>query len=149
MLETNIDNMNSEIYGYLYEKLLNIGVLDIFVTPIYMKKNRAASMISVLVAVENEKKALDIIFNETTTLGIRKRMIQRYELERWIKDVKTEFGNIAVKFAKTPSGKIKYHPEYEEVKCVAERMAVSFQTVFNSCLKAAENYLNKDNILKE
>ena len=51
MLETNIDNMNSEIYGYLYEKLLNIGVLDIFVTPIYMKKNRAASMISVLLSI--------------------------------------------------------------------------------------------------
>lgn len=135
MLETNIDNMNGELYSYLYEKLLEAGALDVFTTPIFMKKNRSANMLSVLTEEKNETKIKNIIFEESTTLGIRRSRIERDELERKFKKVETIYGSILIKAAVTPSGREKIHPEYEDVKKAADENGVSFMEVFNEAVK--------------
>lgn len=135
MLETNIDNMNGELYSYLYEKLLEAGALDVFTTPIFMKKNRSANMLSVLTEEKNETKIKNIIFEESTTLGIRRSRIERDELERKFKKVETIYGSIIIKAAVTPSGREKIHPEYEDVKKAADENGVSFMEVFNEAVK--------------
>ena len=135
MLETNIDNMNGELYSYLYEKLLEAGALDVFTTPIFMKKNRSANMLSVLTEEKNETKIKNIIFEESTTLGIRRSRIERDELERKFKKVETIYGSIIIKAAVTPSGREKVHPEYEDVKKAADENGVSFMEVFNEAVK--------------
>lgn len=135
MLETNIDNMNGELYSYLYEKLLEAGALDVFTTPIFMKKNRSANMLSVLTEERNEAKVRDIVFEESTTLGIRRTSVERYELERKFEKVETIYGSITIKAAVAPSGREKVHPEYEDVKKAAEENGVSFMEVFNEAVK--------------
>ncbi len=139
MLETNIDNMNGEIYSYLYEKLFAEGALDVYTTPIFMKKNRAANMLSVLLEEKNEEAVKNIIFEESSTLGIRRSKVERYELERKFEKVETKFGSVTIKAAVTPNGVEKVHPEFEEVKKAAVENGVPFTEVFN---EAVRKYLN-------
>jgi TIGR00299 family protein len=120
ILETNIDNMNPEIYSYLFPKLLDNKALDVFVTPILMKKNRPANMLSVLCG-ENEAAQLEeIIFLETSTLGIRKYRVEREELQRRFEKVETPYGLVTVKFAYRNDKLLKFAPEYEDCRRIAE-----------------------------
>jgi len=131
--------MNGEIYSYLYEKLFAEGALDVYTTPIFMKKNRAANMLSVLVEEKNEEAVKNIIFEESSTLGIRRSKVERYELERKFEKVETKFGSVTIKAAVTPNGVEKVHPEFEEVKKAAIENGVTFTEVFNEAVRV---YLN-------
>jgi uncharacterized protein (TIGR00299 family) protein len=142
MLETNIDNMNPEIYSYLFPKLLENGALDVFTTPIVMKKNRPANILSVLCKEDNAELMEAIIFTETTTLGIRKYKVEREELKREFKKVTTKYGEITVKFAFRQGKLLKFAPEYEECKVIAERTNTSLIQVLDSVRAEVENFRN-------
>lgn len=138
VLETNIDNMNPEVLGYVMEKLLENRALDVFHTPIYMKKNRPAVMLSVLSAVEDEERLVDILLRETTTLGIRRTVATRHCMDRRFVTIATDWGQVRVKVASF--GDItKVAPEYEDCAEIARRAGVPLQRVYEVArVKAAE-----------
>ena len=121
LLETNIDDLSPQIYQHLMEDLFKQGALDVYFTPIQMKKNRPAVMLSVLTYPENEAGMLDTIFAETTTLGIRRREMERYTLSRQEIKIKTVYGLITGKRATLYDGSHKFIPEYEECKKIAQK----------------------------
>jgi len=130
VLETNIDDMSSEILGYTMECLLENGALDVYYTPIYMKKNRPAVMLTVLTDRQREEKMADIIFRETSTLGIRKTCMKRYCMDREIRKISTEYGDVRVKVAL--KGEIqKFAPEYEDCKEIARRTGMTLSSVYD------------------
>ncbi len=119
LLETNIDDMSPQIFGYLMDKLLAARAVDVWFTPIQMKKNRPAVMLSVLAPVSFEAQLTDIIMRETTTLGIRSRRVSRQIAQREIIEFKSSLGLVHVKI-KRVSGKIQnVSPEYEDCRNIA------------------------------
>jgi pyridinium-3,5-bisthiocarboxylic acid mononucleotide nickel chelatase len=130
ILETNIDNMSPEIMGYVTDKLFSNGALDVFTTPIYMKKNRPAFMLTVLTTKELEEKLTDIIFRETTTLGIRRTLSSRYCMNREVVKIDLGFGEVQVKVASRGDIK-KYAPEYEDCKNLSEKTGMSLKSVYD------------------
>lgn len=130
ILETNIDDMSSEILGYTMERLLEKGALDVFYTPIYMKKNRPAVMLTVLCRKEKEKELTEILFRETTTLGIRKSVSSRYCMDRETMRVKTRCGDIRVKIASS-EGIRKISPEYEDCRAIALNTGLPLKEVYD------------------
>lgn len=134
LLETNIDDMNGEALGYTMELLFETGALDVFYTPIFMKNNRPAVMLTVIARIQDEEKLADMILRETTTLGIRRSTFKRYCMNREIIKVLTEFGDIRVKVA-SRNGFIKYAPEYEDCRNIARKTGKTFVEVYNAVLK--------------
>ena len=131
MLETNIDNMNPEIYSHLFPTLLDNKALDVFVTPIVMKKNRPAHKLSILCREEDAGQLEEIVFRETPTLGIRKYPVEREELERRFEKVETRFGEITVKLAYRNGTLLKFSPEYEECREAAEQTGIPLFQIYN------------------
>ncbi len=136
-LETNIDDMNPEMIGYVIEKLLQDGALDVYTTPIYMKKNRPAVKLSVLTDLQNEARIKNILFTETTSLGIRRTIKERFSMKRRIVAVETPFGPIRIKVADMDLLK-KTAPEYEDCKRAAQIHGVPLQTVYAAAQDAAK-----------
>jgi uncharacterized protein (DUF111 family) len=129
VLETNIDDMDSRIYEYVMERLLKEGALDVYLTQIVMKKGRPGVRLTVL-SSEKERSGLEeIIFRETTTLGIRRYRAQRSVLERGIRKVQTEFGPIRVKEARLGGKTLRAEPEYEDCKKAAKKSGVPLREV--------------------
>ena len=142
MLETNIDNMNPEIYSYLFPKLLDNKALDVFVTPIIMKKNRPANILSVLCNEETVEQLEEILFTETSTLGIRKYKVEREELQREFKNVTTRYGMITVKYAFRNGKFLKFTPEYEDCRLIAEKTNIPLIQIINEIRAEIENTKN-------
>jgi uncharacterized protein (TIGR00299 family) protein len=132
IIETNIDDMNPEIYGYIEEKLFEAGALDVFKTPIVMKKGRPGVKLSVLVDEKNEKALLDIIFEETTSIGVRKYEVEKIMLDREFSKVKTEYGDITVKKSYYKGKLVKYKPEYEECKIIAKEKDIAIDKIYKA-----------------
>ena len=129
ILETNIDNMSPEILGYTMEKLLDLGALDVYYTPIYMKKSRPSVMLTVLSRCEDEKKFSQVIFSETSTLGIRVTKSARYCMNREFVKVNTRYGDVRVKIARI--GDIhKFAPEYEDCKSIAQKTGLPITKIY-------------------
>ncbi|MFZ5966911.1 MAG: nickel pincer cofactor biosynthesis protein LarC [Bacillota bacterium] len=140
MLETNIDDMNPEIYGYIMEKAFEKGALDVFYTPIVMKKNRPAVKLSVLCEEQCADALEKMLFRETTTFGIRKYQVDRSTLERKIIKIKTKYGVVSIKLGLI-DGKIgKYAPEYEDCKEVALGFGIPLQKVYEDVMMAVKKY---------
>ncbi|MDF2882973.1 MAG: hypothetical protein K0R54_3530 [Clostridiaceae bacterium] len=135
ILETNIDDMNPELYGYVEEKLFEAGAMDVFKTPIYMKKGRPGIKLSVLVGEKNEKAVLDIIFEETTSLGVRKYSVDKIMLKRDFSKVTTEYGDITVKKSYYKGKLVKYKPEYEECKAIAKEKNIPIDSIYKAVYK--------------
>ncbi len=134
LFETNIDDMSSEIYSYLFEMFFSIGVLDVYTTNIGMKKNRPGICLSVLANKEIEFQVEEIIFRETSTFGIRKQIVSRVSLQRRLKKIQTAYGEVGLKVGYYKGEIIKITPEYEDVKSVANRHCVPFFEVYNETL---------------
>jgi uncharacterized protein (TIGR00299 family) protein len=116
LIETNIDDMNPEFYDYIMDQLFSQGALDVFLTPIQMKKNRPAHMLSIIVYEQNLKETLEVLFSESTTLGVRLREIKRLRLSQQNFIAETKYGKIRVKVGMF-KGEIKnIAPEYEDCK---------------------------------
>lgn len=113
-LESNIDDCTGEALGYVMQRLLDAGARDVHYMPVFMKKNRPAYQLNVVCSEEDIEKLEEIIFMETTTIGIRRQKMERSVLKREIKEVKTSLGTAKVKICSLPSGK-RIYPEYESV----------------------------------
>lgn len=139
LLETNIDDNSAEVNGYVMEKLFAAGALDVFFTPIQMKKNRPSSQISVLCKSTGLATMENILFLETNTLGVRRQMIERSCLTRVIDRVDTPYGRIRVKVAHLPDGTIKRAPEFEDCKKAAQTHNIPLREVYNAALNHKGN----------
>ena len=126
--------MPGEVFGYAMEILLDAGALDVFYTPIYMKKNRPAVKLSVICKEEHIDKLQQVIFKETTTIGIRMYKTNRVCMDRKWLTVSTKYDTIRVKKAEY-NNIIKYSPEYEDCKLRAEQYKVPVQAVYQEALK--------------
>ena len=138
LLETNIDDMNPQFYDYVMEVLFQKGAKDVFLTPIHMKKNRPGVILSVISPLNKKDELLDVLFAETTTLGIRiSEIIKRQKLERKIETVDTQFGKVNVKISFT-GGKIRdIVPEYEECKKIAQKYQLPIKQVYEEVKREA------------
>ena len=142
LLEANIDDMNPQIYGYLYDKLLESGALDVWTTPIYMKKNRPANMLTVLVDENHEEVCTKIIFEETTTIGLRVINVdRRIEAVRRMSRVETEYGEVRCKVSAYDGKIILITPEYEDCRRLAENKKVPFKAVWQEAVSKQHDRL--------
>lgn len=118
--------MSSEVYPYVIDKLLSFGAQDVYLTPIVMKKGRPAIKLSVLHTEEREKDIIDILFNETTTIGLRKYKVEKNILDRDIKSISTSYGEIKIKACYKEGDMIKYKPEFEDIRRIALEKNIPF-----------------------
>ncbi len=136
VLETNIDDMNPEFYDHIMERLFEAGALDVFLTPVQMKKNRPGTLLSVLAPADMADSLLDILLQESTTLGVRVSERERFCLPRFSQTVKTRFGDIRVKVAHRGSLVVKVLPEYEDCKRIARETGVAISQVYGEAQKS-------------
>ena len=146
VIETNIDNMSGEILGYVMDKLFEAGAVDVHFTAVQMKKGRPGTIISAIVSELNLSSVELVLFNQTTTFGIRKYKVVRSILNREFKEIDSRFGKIKVKIGKF-NGNIKsFSPEYEDCKRIAEETGIPLKEVYNIISKDSEkncDFLNK------
>ncbi len=136
-LETNIDDMNPQIYDHLMERLFHAGALDVTLTPLQMKKNRPGTCLRVLGPVGRTDGLLRIVFEETTTLGIREHILQRYVLPREGISVETEYGTLRAKVARRPDGRLTIVPEYDDCARAARDRQLPLSTIMDAVRRAA------------
>lgn len=129
VMETNVDDCSGEILGYTSEKLFKNGALDVFYTPIFMKKNRPAYKLTVACRKEDTFKLQNIIFRETTTIGIRYRFESRTELGREFEEIDTKYGKLKVKKV-INNGETYIYPEYESMKELAEKNNIPLKELY-------------------
>ncbi len=146
LLETNIDDMNPEIYGYLMEKLFSEKAADVWFTPIQMKKNRPAIMLSVLAPAYTEPRLTEIIMKETSTLGIRVRPVSRHAAGRETIEFDSSLGHVHVKIKRFASNTLNVSPEYEDCRKIALDKDIPLQEVFRIVESEAHRYLESQNI---
>lgn len=137
-IETNIDDMNPQFYAYIMEKLFSAGALDVFMTPIQMKKNRPATLLGVIALRRDEAALAEIILKETTTLGLRVQPIDRYEAQRSFKRIQTVFGELTVKQKILNGQVILSVPEYEECINLAKENKVPLAEIYQSAYQTLE-----------
>jgi hypothetical protein len=138
LLESNIDNMNPEFYSHLFPLLLEQGAVDVYLTPIIMKKNRPGIILSVLCPALSADKLEETIFAETTTLGVRRMAVNRHCLQREVRRVKTRYGEAQVKVAIRDGRILRASPEYEDCSRIAKAKQLPLQEVYREVSRAAE-----------
>jgi pyridinium-3,5-bisthiocarboxylic acid mononucleotide nickel chelatase len=136
ILEANLDDLNPQVVGYVIEKLLESGALDVFATPIQMKKNRPGTLMTVLAKTADADKLAKIIFSETSTLGVRRREEQRQVLAREWQTVQTRFGGIRIKLGKFNGTITSFAPEYEDCRRAAVEHRVPLKLVMQEAIQA-------------
>jgi uncharacterized protein (TIGR00299 family) protein len=119
VIECNIDDMSPELHGYLFERLLEAGADDVWLTPIVMKKSRPALTLSVLCAPEAEARLALLVVRETSTFGFRRYPVDKTALERTVETVRTSLGPVRVKTASLGGAPLKAKPEYEDLRRIA------------------------------
>ena len=129
LLETNIDDMGGELFGYVQERLLEAGALDVWMTPIQMKKNRPAVLLSALVKESDADSAANVILRETSTLGVRRRSVERYTADREIVEVDTTLGMARVKIKRVDGEVAGVAPEYEDCRTLALKHGLTLAEV--------------------
>lgn len=133
-IETNIDDMSSQIFGYVMEKLFADGALDVYFTPIYMKKNRPGIKITVIGRKIDEEKLCNILLRETSTLGVKIRLVQDHAGFQKSATVVTKYGEIPVKLKILNGEIIQVTPEYDACAAVAKSTQVGLQRVFQEVI---------------
>ncbi len=142
LLETNLDDVSGELVGYAQEQLFALGALDVWYTPIQMKKNRPGVMLSAMVPQELETAAFELILRETTTLGVRTRPVERYVAERHIESMESVLGVIGVKLKYLGGKAVSASPEYEDCRKIALESGISLQDVYQQAMaEARRQYL--------
>jgi uncharacterized protein (TIGR00299 family) protein len=137
VLETNLDDINAEILGYVAVQAFAAGALDVFHTPIQMKKNRPAVLLTVICSVAEQDRFTEFLLHETTALGIRRHTAERRKLRREIVKVRTPLGEIEVKLGKLNGRAIQASPEFEDCKRVAQEKHVPLKEVYAAATLAA------------
>ncbi len=137
MLECNIDDMPGEHFEFIMDRLFEEGAHDVFLNPIIMKKSRPGIILSVLCSSKDEYQMKDILFTESTTLGIRSYKVEKSSLEREIRTVNTRFGKIEVKVARQNGIDLKLKPEYEQCKKASIEHNVPLRDVMKEVIDAS------------
>jgi uncharacterized protein (DUF111 family) len=137
VLETNLDDLTAEVIGYCYDLLLAAGAVDVFSTPIFMKKNRPAVLLSVLCPEAAVAAVEEILFRETTTLGVRRYQVSRRKLNREACTVSTPWGAVQGKLGWLEGRPPSFSPEYEDCARVAREHGIPLREVY---LTAQEAY---------
>ena len=141
LLETNLDDVSGLILGYAQERLFAIGALDVWTTPIQMKKNRPGVVLSALVPKDKEREASELMMRETPTLGIRTRLVDRYVAGRQMVTVETDLGPVSVKVKLLDGQAISAAPEPDEVRRIALETGKPFQEVYQRTVEEARRQL--------
>lgn len=136
VIETNLDDMNPEFFDHLMERLFAAGVLDVFYTPIVMKKSRPGTLVSVLAEPGLTTVVSDILFRETTTLGVRVMEVARRCLDREWREVETRYGRVRVKMGLIGTEVVTSAPEYEDCKRLARERGVPVKAVYEAAKTA-------------
>ena len=131
VLETNLDKVTAEMIGYCSELLLQHGALDVYATPIQMKKNRPGTKLTVLCPEAAVIGLETILFRETATLGVRRWTAQRHTLQRLSQEVATPWGPVRGKLISLPDGARYFAPEYDDCRRVAQEHQIALQTVLD------------------
>jgi pyridinium-3,5-bisthiocarboxylic acid mononucleotide nickel chelatase len=136
-LETNLDDCPPELLGAVFQQLLDAGALDVWFTPIQMKKQRPGVMLSVLCDEKKVEMLAGIIFSGTTAFGLRIEKVVRLKLTRRNETVRTDFGNIAVKIGLKGENVLQVSPEYESCRDAAERSGAPLKLIYEKAVQAA------------
>lgn len=139
MIETCIDDMNPEIFGFLMERLFDDGALDVYLVPVFMKKNRPGTLLQVLSHQNTKEVIINRILTETTTLGVRYYDIERRLLKRETVKIETVYGNVSAKKIHTPDGSSKIVPEYEVCRKIAIKEDIPIGLVYEKIFQHVEN----------
>ena len=135
VLEANLDDLNPQIIGYIVEQAFAEGALDVFTTPVQMKKNRPGTLLTILARPEDEARLRTLIFRESSTLGIRTRHEMRHPLPRRHETVTTKWGEVRVKIAGIDGIDSQYAPEYEDCRRIATEHHVALKTVMQEAIR--------------
>lgn len=139
LLETNIDDQPAEQIAYAAEQLRTAGALDVWCTPILMKKGRAGALLAALVPADLEETAVDLIMRETTTLGVRRRAVERHVCDRTIVEVATPLGTVRVKRKQWRGELIGAAPEYDDCARIARECGAPLATVYQLAMERLDN----------
>jgi uncharacterized protein (TIGR00299 family) protein len=142
IFETNIDDMNPEIYGYVIEKLLKEGALDLCLIPVLMKKNRPGTILQVMCYQNIQDRLIATILTETTTLGVRYYPVQRRILQRKLIEIITPFGRAPAKIIRMIDGSARITPEYEWCRDIAKSEKMPIRKVYDMVAQLAEKYID-------
>ena len=134
IIETNVDDMSPEITGYVTSQLFERGALDVFLIPIFMKKGRPATQITVLCPTARRDELIELLLTETTTFGVRLSSVDRIKLRRDFVQVETQWGEVQAKRGYLNGTLIKTVPEYEDCKRLAEQNSVPLRQVYTEAL---------------
>lgn len=143
VIETNIDDMNPQFFDHIMEKLLKIGVLDVFLVPVIMKKNRPGILLTVISSLEKRDLVTKFILKETTTLGMRWREEERVRAEREVLTLHTPYGKVRFKIAYWEGEKVNLSPEYEDCKRIALKQGIPLKDIFEEAKRVAMNWFEK------
>ncbi|HXV84343.1 MAG TPA: nickel pincer cofactor biosynthesis protein LarC [Candidatus Binatia bacterium] len=135
VIETNIDDMNPEFYDYVFDRLLEAGARDVFLSPIQMKKNRPGILLSVIAEPADRDTLSRTILRETSTLGVRYYSVGRIILKRASKRLKTRYGSIRVKVVEEPGGTTRLAPEYDDLKRIASAKKIPLKLLYDQVVR--------------
>jgi uncharacterized protein (TIGR00299 family) protein len=135
VLEANLDDLNPQVFGYVMDRLLEAGALDVFGIPVQMKKNRPGTLLTILAKPEDADQLAQIVFSETTTLGVRRREEKRQVLARRWQNVSTRFGDVRIKIASLNGTVTSYAPEYEDCRRIAVEHRVPLKAVMQEAMQ--------------
>jgi uncharacterized protein (TIGR00299 family) protein len=136
VIEANLDDMNPQIYGYFLEKALAAGALDVYTTPVQMKKNRPGTLLTLLCKPQDTNSLMSLVFAETTTFGARTYRAQRRTLPRESVNVHTQFGDVRVKLSRVNGRILHVAPEFDDCRKLAVEKNVPLQRVFNEAMRS-------------
>lgn len=139
VLETNIDDMTPQVASYLMERLFEAGAAEVFFTPVQMKKSRPGILLTTIAAEENKQEILDIIFTESTSIGVRSYRVERHCLERKKIKVRTPYGMVGVKVSSFAGRVVNRQPEYEDARAIAVKKDVPISEVLEAAKAAARD----------
>ena len=136
VLETNLDDSTAEILGHFVERALAAGALDVFHTPIQMKKNRPGVLLTVLCATADADKFTEMLLRETSAFGVRRNLLERRKLQREFVTVKTDYGDVIMKVGKLNGKVLQAAPEFESCRKLAEQAGVPLKSVYEAATRA-------------
>ncbi|NOY63936.1 MAG: nickel pincer cofactor biosynthesis protein LarC [Nitrospirae bacterium] len=139
-IETNIDDMNPQVYEYLMERLFEKGALDVYLTQIIMKKSRPGVILNVLCDEDKLEEMTEILLGESTTIGVRFRKLYRQCLDREIREIETKWGRVRFKLVQSPGG-TRCSPEYEDCKKIARERGIPLTQVIQTITSMAEELI--------
>src|SRR5271168_4226860 len=141
VIETNIDDMSPQIYAYFAERALEAGALDVFSSPVQMKKNRPGQLVTILSEPHNVTQLIDLLFRETTTIGVRTHEVRRKTLARESVTVETPFGEVRMKISRLHGSVLNATPEYEDCRRIAQQKNIPLKDVLAAATYQFQKWL--------